>query len=377
MEVSKWKTPYYLIYKKKFHKNCLEIENNFKRLWGNKFQCGYSFKTNYSQELIKMAKDRGWFAEVVSDDEFVYAQKLGFGNQEMICNGPVKGNMLQQALEQYQILNVDSLQEVKKICEIVKNRNLCKKKLRIGLRVNFDLESVCPGETTAGEDISRFGLSYENGDLKRAILCFYENEIPVSGIHMHTSTKSRSLSVFKELSKMVCRLKKELDLNLKYIDIGGGFFGGQIINSKPLMSEYAEVISKELKKQFDPRLVTLIVEPGASVIATAVDYVSGVANIRNILNERVITLDGTVLHINPFMVTRKPVLEIEKIGNAKVDVQHLCGCTCMEKDRFDTLYNYKELLLDSKIIFHNAGAYTMSLNNQFIVKPPNVYVIDQ
>lgn len=371
------KTPYYLIYKKKFEENCLEVENNFRKAWGNNFRCGYSFKTNYSHELIKMAKSRGWFAEVVSDDEFIYAHEIGFGNKEMICNGPVKGNMLQQALEQYQILNVDSLEEVEKVCEIVKKKDLCKKELRIGLRVNFNLENVCPGETIAGKNASRFGLSYENGDLKRAILYFQENEIYISGIHMHTSTKSRSLSVFRELSKMACRLKEEFHLHLQYIDIGGGFFGGQIVTGKPLMREYAEVIAKELKKKFDPRIVTLIVEPGASVTATAVDYIAGVANIRNILNERVVTLDGTFLHINPFMVSRKPVLEIKKAGNTEIAIQHLCGCTCMENDRFDILYDYKELLPGSRVVIHNAGAYTTSLNSQFIVKPPKVYFVER
>lgn len=31
----------------------------------------------------------------------------------------------------------------------------------IGLRVNFDLEKMCPGQTAGGKEGSRFGLSYE------------------------------------------------------------------------------------------------------------------------------------------------------------------------------------------------------------------------
>ena len=31
------------------------------------------------------------------------------------------------------------------------------------------LEKICDGETTAGKEVSRFGLSLENGDIKNAI----------------------------------------------------------------------------------------------------------------------------------------------------------------------------------------------------------------
>ena len=142
------------------------------------------------------------------------------------------------------------------------------------------------------------------------------------------------------------------------------------------MREYAQVITEELKKVFNPRKVTLIAEPGASVIATAVNYVTGVNNIRDVRGEKVITLDGTLLHINPFMAERKPVYDIVHTGEKRIAVQHICGCTCMENDCFDTLYDEKELQMDSRIVFYNAGAYTMSFNSYFIIQPPKVYLSD-
>lgn len=353
----------------------MEVEENFRKVWGENFLCGYSMKTNSCSELVLQAKNRGWFAEVVSDHEFDYASTLGFGMGKMICNGPAKNEMLRKALEQYQILNLDHIQEVQDACNIIEQEGLVKNKLWIGLRVNFDLERFCLGETSAGKQGSRFGISYENGDLKRAIDLLNHHQIPILGLHMHTSTTTRSLSVFQELSKMACKLANEFEVEFRFIDIGGGFFGGQIVKEKPTMKEYAEVISEELKKHFDPLKVTLIVEPGASIIATAVDYVAKVVNIRDILGQRVVTLDGTVLHINPFMVNRKPLVDI--VGNdcvhKHIDVQRVCGCTCIEKDVFDILLDEKELLCDNELIFHNAGAYTMSFNSYFILTPPRIY----
>ena len=67
---------------------------------------------------------------------------------------------------------------------------------KIGIRVNFDLESVCPGQTAGGKEGSRFGISYETGDLKKVIKEI--EAIPnakVVGLHMHNSIPTRSLDV--------------------------------------------------------------------------------------------------------------------------------------------------------------------------------------
>lgn len=373
MKIEGKKTPFYLVSYKKFSDNCAAIEDAFRKAWNGSLLFGYSVKTNHYPGLIKLAKERGWQAEVVSYDEMLLARELGFGHGQIICNGPVKGQMIEDAIEEEQILNLDHLREIYEVCAYIKKKNISPEHLRIGLRVNFDLEHVCPGETTAGKSVSRFGICYENGDIKTAIDLLKESQISVVGLHMHTSTTSRSLHVFAELTKMVCQIVEEYQLDLKYIDIGGGFFGGRVLQGKPTMTEYADTIAEELKKVLDPHKTTLILEPGAAVLATAVDYVTGVANIREIRGEKIVTLDGTALHINPFMVNRTSDCDVLNTGDNTKEKQHICGCTCMELDRFGTLFNEKELTLDSIIVFHNAGAYTMALNSDFIVKPPTVY----
>lgn len=369
-------TPYYLIHQKKYNENCAIVEEAFENAWGENVLYGHSVKTNYHPVLLEFARDRGWLAEVVSTKEMLHVQKLGFGVGEIICNGPVKGKMLEEAVRQNQILNLDNMQEVQELCSYVKSEKICVEDLKIGLRVNFDLEMECPGETTAGEQVNRFGICYENGDIEKAVKLLKANKIPVKGLHMHSSTKTRSREVFSALSKMAVRLAEEYNLSLEYIDIGGGFFGGKVLSGKPLMKEYAYVIASELKRKFDPDKVVLIIEPGASVLATAVDYVAEVVNVREIRGERVVTLDGTMLHINPFMVKRNAPFgfENEEHGETILPVQHICGCTCMEMDRFCTLHEAYEVTTGSRLVFGDAGAYTMAFNSNFIVDPPLVYV---
>lgn len=367
-------TPYYRIHKDLLEKNFSEVEKNFREEWGENIIFSYSVKTNNYSGLLKWAKERGWLAEVVSQAEFTCAKSVGFKEREIICNGPVKGKMLKEGALGQMIVNLDNLEEVKELCEIAECENAFING-KIGLRVNFDLESLCNGETTAGKRAGRFGICYENKDLERAIQLLRKNKIPISGLHMHTSTRTRSLNVFKELSKKVCEIANEFQLELSYIDMGGGFFGGQIVEGKPSMKEYAQVVTKELEKYFDTEKVTLILEPGACVLATAIDYVASVENIREIRGERIVTLDGTALHINPFLTERNSVYEIKEASQKIIDTQHICGCTCMEKDYFCTAFDKEEIVKGSKLIFKNAGAYTMSFNSNFIVEPPQIIMI--
>ena len=119
---------------------------------------------------------------------------------------------------------------------------------------------------------------------------------------------------------------------------------------------------------------TLILEPGASVIATAVNYYVRVRSVKQMQEEVIVTVDGSNLHINPFMSDRIPNYEIVGQLGEKECIQQICGSTCMENDRMILLRNQGKLNTSNYIIFHDAGAYTMSLNNFFIHNPPKVYV---
>lgn len=368
-----YQTPCYVIKEQKLQDNCEVIENSFREQWGDNIIFAYSVKTNHHDLILKIMKKRGWTAEVVSMDEYRYIKSLGYDKPVTICNGPIKGDMLGQAWKENHIINLDNMQEVEQLCNIVDQDGILSE-AKVGIRINYDFEKKCPKQKEIGNEDSRFGICYESGEVEKAIGMLHEKKISVCGLHMHTSTKTRSIPVFKELSYTAGKIATEFQLPIQYIDIGGGFFGGQILYGKPRMEEYARVIGDELKNFFDPQKVVLILEPGAAVVATAIEYVTKVRNIRNIRGKHIVTLDGTLLHINPFMVNREPNLSILPSGNVEIHKQVLCGCTCMEKDIFYILENEKELKVGDTIIFNNAGAYTMSFNSNFIVNPPQVYL---
>ena len=367
------RTPCYLIHKGVFKQNCDDIINAFQKEWKGKVGCGYSVKTNNHPQMLQLALEQGLYAEVVSEPEYILAKNCGFTDDRIIYNGPVKGLTKFKACENGAKVNIDSLDELKEMVSFIQKNEIRKKKL--GLRVNFDLEYMVPGETSTGNRVGRFGICYENGDLEKALILLKENKIVLDGLHIHFTTKTRSIGVFQAIAQKMSEICQKYHLVLKYIDIGGGFWGGRIIAGKPTMQQYAEAIVSILKETMTVD-TELIVEPGSAMSATVVDYITTVVSVKSIRNTRVVTVDGSSLHINPFMNQREQTVVLPKLGEETIEEQEICGATCLEHDRFMIIRNKGEIQVGSQITFTNAGAYTMSLVSDFIVQKPEVYIAD-
>lgn len=367
-------TPFFLIDQSILEDYWRMLEESLASSWGN-YQIGYSFKTNSLPWLIGFVKSKGAYAEVVSEDEYHLAKYLGFSDREIIYNGPYKGKTsFRQIALAGGMINIDSVREIGWLREIAEEDPDVS--LAVGIRVNFNLEDMCPGETTMGEISGRFGFCYETGKLKEAIEQL--RRIPtvrISGLHLHSSSKSRSVHVFKCIAGMACRLKKEMNLDLDYVDIGGGFCGG--ISGRPEYPDYFPEIAGVLREEYHPDHTKLIVEPGISLISKCTTFVSRVFDVRDIREFRYIMTDGSRFNLDPTMIKNSYFYRVQYCDNQErkvMDRQIVSGFSCMEADRMFEIHDGKELKPGDLIIYENVGGYTMSLNPLFIQYFPPVYV---
>lgn len=370
MNIEELTTPCFILDEKDFEKNL----NMFQKILNQHFKnsiVGYSFKTNSLPRILSIVKKNGAYAEVVSDDEYELALKAGFETRNIIFNGPVKTKeAFIRAIEGNSIVNIDSKREIEWLSEINKSD------VKVGIRVNFDLESSLPGHTSTGKMGGRFGFCYENGELHEAISRMKKiSSVHIVGLHMHVSNGSKSEKVYECLTNMACKISKEEMLMLEYIDIGGGYFGGG--DEGEHYEQYVKVIDDCLK-QNQMNNLTIIVEPGASVIATAISYLTSVVDKKSTTYGNFITTDGTRLHIDPFMAKQKYVYEIKSNTDQVDDSQIICGFTCMEKDRIMEITNEKTLSVGDKILYKIVGSYSMTFSALFISYFPRVYsLLDQ
>lgn len=362
------KTPYFIINENELKSNIEGLHSALKKYWEN-YIIGYSCKTNSLPWIINFMKLNNCYAEVVSDFEYDLVKKIGYDEKSIVFNGPNKGkDKLIHALKEGSIVNIDSSREI----EWLKNIKL-DTEVRVGVRINFDLDKQCPNETSFGREGSRFGFSFENGALEQAIKDINSIEnLKVNGVHIHYTAKTRSLNVYKVLAQKVCEISKFFDYELEYIDIGGGFFGG--VPNKPTYDDYISVISTELSKVFNYKNTKLIVEPGSAIIGSPVDFICEVVDIKDTFAKRIVTVNGSRNNIDPLMIKTSYFHSIESESKNIIQEQVICGYTCLDYDRILKLENNKELKRGDKIIFNKVGAYTMSLSPLFIEYFPAVYV---
>lgn len=375
MTTNNLQTPFYRVKEKDLLYDINLLKEALTKNWGN-YIMGYSVKTNSLPWLLRYLKDHGFYAEVVSDMEYDIAKRLGYPDDRIVYNSPIKDREVWEAVllgDGY--VNFDSSYELQWIKEI--SQQYLDRTFKVGLRVNCDIGRLCPEEQLVEEEGGRFGYCYENGKLKEAI-----DEIEklpnakVAGLHLHSSTQSRTVKVYGALAKMAVEIAREYNLQLEFIDMGGGYFGGR--DDKPNYLNYFEEIGKELRQYFDPEKTKIIAEPGVSLISRAMSFETTVLDIKDIRNRKFIVTDGSRVNLNP-LVTRHVyphhmVYASDTVGRKVEKTQWVCGATCMEYDRLFEIVDDVALQPGDKIIYDTAGGYTMCLNPLFIHYFPAIWI---
>lgn len=369
------KYPFYRIREKELLYDIGLLRESLKENWGN-FVMGYSFKTNSLPWLLSYLREEGFFAEVVSAEEYDLAHRLGFHGKQIIYNGPVKDKKIfETVLIAGGYVNLDSSQELAWLEELAALYPA--RELAVGLRVNCDIAAMCPDEELAAAEGGRFGYCYENGVLESVIERLRRlANVRVAGLHLHSSTQSRTVRVYGALAGMAVKIARQYALSLSYVDMGGGYFGGR--SDKPDYRDYFREICRVLGAYFDREKVTLIAEPGVSLISRATTFESEVLDVKDIRGRKFVVTNASRVNLNPLVARHVYPHHIEYCGDIsgreKEISQWVCGSTCMEYDRLFEIVDDTALRPGDKIIYDTAGGYTMCLNPLFIHYFPAVII---
>ena len=375
MKENKLQTPFYRVKEKDLLYDINLLKEALTKNWGN-FVMGYSVKTNSLPWLLCYLKEHGFFAEVVSEQEYDIAKRLGYADNRIVYNSPIKErNVWEQVLLGGGYVNFDSSYELQWMKEL--SEQYPEREFKVGLRINCDIATLCPEEQLVEEEGGRFGYCYENGKLKEAIDCVQSiPNVKVAGLHLHSSTQSRTVKVYGALAKMAVQIAKEYELQLEFVDMGGGYFGGR--DDKPNYLNYFEEICKELREYFNPEQTKIIAEPGVSLISRAMSFETTVIDVKEIRNRKFIVTDGSRVNLNP-LVTRHVyphhiVYAADTADRKKENSQWVCGATCMEYDRLFEITDDVALQPGDRIVYDTAGGYTMCLTPLFIHYFPAIWI---
>ena len=344
-------------------------------------QFAWSYKTNYLDAVCRVFHSEGSWAEVVSGFEYDKALLNGVKGSQIIFNGPDKTDEdLQKAIENDSLIHIDHFDEMYAILSLSENLG---KKPKVAIRVNMD--------TGVYPMWDRFGFNYENGDAWDAINRIMVNgKMELVGLHAHIGTYMMSAGSYKmaaaKLADLAHGIEKKYGVNIRYIDIGGGFASRNTLkgayypgtDTTPTFEEYAEAISSAiLNSNLDPRnLPTLVLETGRALVDDA-GYLLGtvIANKRLSSGNRATIVDvGVNLLFTSFWYEHEvyPAAPVSE----HLEETTLYGPLCMNIDVLREAIAFPLLKKGDHFVIKRIGAYNMTQWMQFITLRPNVVLID-
>ena len=370
MTINDIKTPCFVLEQDKLLSNV----RSFKAALDSRFpknQLGYSVKTNSAPVLLSLLKDEGCFAEVVSYNEYNLAKAKGFQASQIVYNGPLKDReTFKDAIVAGAYVNIDTKRELEWLKDLPKD-----KKYGVGLRLILNLMEISPEDCKDGEMYSRFGFSDENSEFSDALgLIAGLGNVEVVGLHLHRTSKTRSLQVYRNICTYALRVIEKYGIEPQSLDLGGGYYGD--MPGKPTYQDYVDVIADTLAQRLDTDLITIILEPGNALIASPFTFYSSVIDTKYIGSDRIVVIDGSRNDIDPFFHKTdyfKTVIT-DMLGRNFESRQVVIGCTCLENDRLFLMTDSPVLCVGDVIRFSFVGAYTLCLSPLFSRYFPNIYL---
>lgn len=354
-----------------FKENYQRLETAMRSRY-EKYRVAYSYKTNYTPYICRTAKSLGAFAEVVSGMEYALAKRIGYDDAHIIFNGPEKGPDGLKAFLNGCLVNADSLDELKVLCESASAHP--GKDYRIGLRINLDIGQGF---------VSRFGM--DEKDVEQAFQCVrMVKNLRIAGLHCHIS-RCRTLDAWRKRTEIMLDLADRFfDDEPEFLDLGSGMFGSMApelasqFGAVPAYEEYAEVTAEKVSKHYagtnGPLLFT---EPGTTLINRFMECIARVVSIKRVRDRCFAILDASVHTLGETCLLKKLPVTVISGGAPQKDYTEidLTGYTCLEQDVLYHSFSGK-LAEGDYIVFGNTGGYSNVLKPPFI-RPSGAIVAER
>jgi diaminopimelate decarboxylase len=375
-------TPAYVYYEERLIRNYHDFFSAFKKRYSS-VKVLYAYKANTSLALCTILKNVGAGADVVSGGELLTARKLGLdGKNIMYTNNSKTRDEIGYALDADAVINADSVPDLLMIQDEAGKR---KKTAKISFRINPGVDPKTHAKIATGLKGSKFGVHIEGDDAFNAYktACSLEN-IKIIGVQTHIGSQIKEVAPFVDAAEKVMefalRLKKDLNLKLEYVDIGGGLgipYQGENI-AKP--EDYAAAVVPVIKKWnkslgYEPELW---LEPGRFLVANTGIVLTRVQTVKETPYKKFINTDaGFNTLIRPAMYDAYHHIEVvgkEKLP--KTEKYVVAGNVCESGDLFAKDRMLPKTQAGDLLVILDAGAYGYSMASRYNTRlmPPEVLV---
>ena len=361
--LKKNKTPFYIYSESQIAFNFLKFANTFKRT--DPLIC-FAAKSNSNLNILRVLGKLGAGADVVSGGELLKALKAGIRPNKIVFSGVGKTEEeLKIAInKKILLINCESESEAKLINNLSKK---LRKKVSIGFRLNPNVDAKTHKNISTGKAENKFGLSIKNFKVFLKTVKTFKN-VKLEALSVHIGSQILNDAPFRKTLNVMSKLIKELKLNLKYVDLGGGFGINYTDKEKPInLSKYSKLVHNFSKKLN----CKIIFEPGRSIIGNTGLLISKIQFIKKGANKNFIILDAGM---NDFMRPAlyeafHKIIPISKKSSRMKGKIEFVGPICETTCKFGVYKNYPKINENEFVAITNVGAYGSSLSSNYNTRP--------
>ena len=361
--LKKNKTPFYIYSESQIAFNFLKFANTFKKT--DPLIC-FAAKSNSNLNILRVLGKLGAGADVVSGGELLKALKAGIRPNKIVFSGVGKTEEeLKIAInKKILLINCESESEAKLVNNLSKK---LRKKVSIGFRLNPNVDAKTHKNISTGKAENKFGLSIKNFKIFLKTVKTFKN-VKLEALSVHIGSQILNDTPFRKTLNVMSKLIKELKLNLKYVDLGGGFGINYTDKEKPInLSNYSKLVHNFSKKLN----CKIIFEPGRSIIGNTGLLISKIQFIKKGANKNFIILDAGM---NDFMRPAlyeafHKIIPISKKSSRMKGKIEFVGPICETTCKFGVYKNYPKINENDFVAITNVGAYGSSLSSNYNTRP--------
>jgi len=328
----------------------------------------FSVKSLSNLAVLRLFGGMGSGFDIVSGGELFRVEKSGGDTRKVVFSGVAKTESeIEYALRKNILLfNVESEAELSEVNRIA---GRMRKKARVTLRVNPDVDPRAHRHISTGLKQSKFGIETDKA------IAIYRNwkqykNVDMAGVACHIGSQMLEMEpVLEALSRLVALVKTltDMGLNIRCLDLGGGLGITYANETPPLPAQYASEIirfAREVKCK-------LILEPGRVLVGNAGVLLLEVVYLKQGSEKNFVIVDGGMNDlIRPALYgAHHEVLPLEEKPVKPGYKADLVGPICESADFLARDRALPAMKAGERVAIMSAGAYGFVMASNYNSQP--------
>lgn len=358
-------TPIFVYDESRIRDNFLRVKNAFLSRYEN-FKIYYAIKCNNNPSLAKILIDEGAGIDASSANEIKLAKYLGVDGSDIIFSGNfLSDEDIKEGLKEKTLFNLDDVSLLPRLLSFGKPEIL-------SFRINPDTGKSNVGyfDVTGGPE-AKFGLHINQA--VEAYKLAQNAGIKNFGIHMMAGSCVTDPEYFKDITMrlfdVIGKIKKELDIEFDFVDLGGGFGIPYKSDEKELdLDRAVEGIVQAVRikcEEYNLPLPKIVVEPGRYFMADAGYLLGRVLSKKESYKE--IWGSDISMNIVPRVILYEAFHDVVVVNKENLEIYptFLCGQICEQTDLWWKGLPLPKLDIGDLLVMKNVGAYCFGMSYEY------------